>query len=531
MPTITRSVALVGRPNVGKSRLFNRLAGRRISIVHDQPGVTRDLITVTVPPDRGGYLLMDTGGIGLAPGISSAAIVKATEEQVDFALAAAGLVLFVTDTHAGLTGGDERIAERLRAFRKPTILVANKADDARREAEAQAEFTSLGFGEVVPVSAEHGHGVEELMQRISQILGPPPAEEAPDAAATERIKFALIGRPNVGKSSLGNALLSDKRLIVNETPGTTRDTIEINFDFTAPDGGPAWPFTILDTAGLRPRPSVKTPVEFFSQNRSREAIEESDVVFLVLDALEGVTKQDKVLAGDVLKAGKGLVIVVNKWDIAQKRFEKEPLEGYANVQEFRKSFLRAVERNLFFMPLSPVLFTSAHEGIGVTDILREARTLFATMKKKLPTGALNRVLQGFMEVNPPKFVGMRRFKCYYAVQVARHPFVFRLYCNHAEKMDEGYSRHLAAGVQTAFKLNGCPIRFELVGKPPRAEGTKFTTKFNNAPRPGNYPHQRDQTARYGKFSQRQKFKHQGKPSPHSKSPSHGKKHLPRIGQD
>ena len=519
--TISRSVALVGRPNVGKSRLFNRLTGRRISIVLDQPGVTRDLITAQVPSNNGGYLLMDTGGIGLTPGDSSAAIIAATEEQVDFALAAAGLVLFIVDARAGRTAGDERIAERLRAFRKPTILVANKADDPRREAEAQAEFTSVGFGEVVPVSAEHGQGIDELRQRILEIIGPAP-EEPPAPEVEHRIKFALIGRPNVGKSSLGNALLSDKRLIVNETAGTTRDTIEINFDYSAPNGE-KWPFTILDTAGLRPRPSVKTPVEFFSQNRSREAIEESDVVFLVLDSLEGVTKQDKVLAGDILKAGKGLVIVVNKWDIAQKRFEKEPLEGYGNVNEFRKSFHRAVERNMFFLPLSPILFTSAHEGTGVVEILHQARQLYATMQKKLPTGALNRVLQGFIEVNPPKFVGMRRFKCYYAVQVARHPFVFRLYCNHAEKLDESYSRHLAAGLQTAFKLNGCPVRFELVGKPPRAEGTKFTTKFTPA-KPGKF-NPTGSIPRYGKFSQRAKFKHAGKP--HSQS----KKHLPRLAED
>jgi len=467
--TISRSVALVGRPNVGKSRLFNRLTGRRISIVHDQPGVTRDLITAQVPANNGGYLLMDTGGIGLMPGISSAAIIAATEEQVDFALAAAGLVLFVTDARAGRTAGDERIAERLRAFRKPTIIVANKADNPGLVAEALAEFSGLGFGEVVTVSAEHGHNLDELQERILHVLGPAPKAEAPADAPEERIRFALIGRPNVGKSSLGNALLSDKRLIVNETPGTTRDSIAIDFDYTLPDGKKQ-PFTIHDTAGLRPRPSVKTPVEFFSQNRSREAISESDVVFLVLDSLEGVTKQDKVLAGHVLDEGRGLVIVVNKWDIAEKRFEKKPIEGYANVGEFKRAFLKAVERQMFFLPNSPVIFTSAHEGIGVTDILREARSVFLTMRKPLPTGPVNRMLQAFLEANPPKFVGARRFKCYYAVQVARQPFVLRLYCNHAEKLDESYARHLAAGLQTAFKLNGCPIRFDLVGKPPREKG-------------------------------------------------------------
>jgi len=468
--TISRSVALVGRPNVGKSRLFNRLTGRRIAIVLDQPGVTRDLITAQVPANNGGYLLMDTGGIGLTPGDSSAAIIAATEEQVDFALAAAGLVLFIVDARAGRTAGDERIAERLRAFRKPAIIVANKADNPALETEAQAEFGGMGFGEIVTVSAEHGHNMDELQERIMQVIGSEPKVEAPADAAEERIKFALIGRPNVGKSSLGNALLSDKRLIVNETPGTTRDSIAIDFDYMLPDGKKQ-PFTLHDTAGLRPKPAVKTPVEFFSQNRSREAIADSDVVFLVIDSLEGVTKQDKVLAGHVLAEGRGLVIVVNKWDIAQKRFEKKPIEGYANVAEFKRAFQKAVERQLFFMPNSPILFTSAHEGTGVTDILKEARTVFTTMRKPLPTGPVNRMLQSFIEANPPKFVGARRFKCYYAVQVARQPFVLRLYCNHAEKLDDSYARHLATGLQTAFKLNGCPIRFDLVGKPPREKGS------------------------------------------------------------
>jgi GTP-binding protein len=334
MSVISRSVALVGRPNVGKSRLFNRLAGKRISIVHDQPGITRDLITTQLPAERGGYLLMDTGGIGLAPGASSAAIIKASEEQVDFALAAAGMVLFVVDAHTGLTAADEHIAENLRATRKPTILVVNKADDARRENEATGEFARLGFKHVAYVSAEHGHGIDVLIQKILQTIGPMPAPEAPAEAVSERVKFALIGRPNVGKSSLGNALLKDKRLIVSEVPGTTRDAIAIDLDYTAPTGE-KWPFTLLDTAGLRPRASVKTPVEYFSQNRSHEAIAESDVVFLVLDALEGVTRQDKVLAGEALEHGRGLVIVVNKWDLAQKRFAKEPLEGYSSLAEFQ----------------------------------------------------------------------------------------------------------------------------------------------------------------------------------------------------
>lgn len=473
MSTLARSVALVGRPNVGKSRLFNRLAGKRISIVHDQPGVTRDLITANVPADRGGYLLMDTGGLGLPDSAATAAIVEATEEQVDFAIAAAGLVIFVTDARAGRKAGDEQIAERLRRSRKPTILVANKADDAHWETAAQSEFTSLGFKNFLMISAEHGNGMDGLHSKILQMLGPLEEEELPVAVEEERIKFALIGRPNVGKSSLGNALLKDKRLIVSETPGTTRDSIEINFDYAAPDGK-KWLFTLQDTAGLRPRTAVKTPVEFFSQNRSHEAIAQSDVVFLVLDALEGVTKQDKVLAGEVLKQGRGLVIVVNKWDYARKRFEDKPLPGYATEKEFQHSFLKAVQRQLFFIPDSPIIFTSATEGLAVTDILKEAHAVHTAMRTPLATGLLNRVLQGHFEVNPPKRIGGKRFKCYYAVQVARQPFCVRMYCNSAEKLDDGYARHLAAGVQTAFRLRGCPMKFDLIGKPQRTEGSKFT---------------------------------------------------------
>ncbi len=505
--SISRSVALVGRPNVGKSRLFNRLAGKRISIVHDQPGVTRDLVTIQVPAERGGYLLMDTGGIGLIPGSTTAALIKATEEQVDFALAAAGIVLFVVDAHAGLTSGDERIAEHLRTSRKKVILVANKADDSKRESDAMAEFTGLGFGEVIAVSAEHGRGLEDLHSAILSILGPVPQEEKADPLS-ERVKFALIGRPNVGKSSLGNALLKDKRLIVSEVPGTTRDAVAIELDYTTANGE-KWPFTLLDTAGLRPRTSVKTPVEFFSQNRSHEAIAESDVVFLVLDALEGVTRQDKVLAGEVIDQGRGLVIVVNKWDLAEKRFAKQPLEGYATLAEFKKDFIRAVERQLFFTPQSPILFTSALEGTAVTEILEKARALFTLMRKPLPTSPLNRVLRDFIEVNPPKFAGTSRFKCYYSVQVARQPFTIRLYCNRAEKLDEGYARHLAAGVQTAFKLHGCPIKFDLVGKP----------------RPERRLFHKDNTLGFRAKQAATGHKH----AYPGKKPGHGKGRLPRLG--
>jgi GTP-binding protein len=496
--SLPRSVALVGRPNVGKSRLFNRLLERRVSIVHDQPGVTRDLVTANVPAKDGGYLLMDTGGMAPPPGAASAAIVEAVEEQVDFAVQAASLVVFVTDAREGLTTADERIAERLRAYHKPTLLVANKADHPR-QADAVAEFYKLGFGEPLAISAEHGRGMDELSEKILRVVGPMPETEAGAEGAAPvadpsalRAKFALVGRPNVGKSSLANALLQSKRLIVNETPGTTRDTIAIDLDYAAPNGE-KWAFTLLDTAGLRPAAQVNASVEYFSQNRSRQAIAECDVGVLVLDALSGVTKQDKFLAGEILRAGAGLVIVVNKWDHARKKFEKDPLPGYKNEAAFKKAFVEAVQKELFFLPRSPVLFTSALEGTAVTDILQEVRQMHEISLKQLPTAPLNRFLRESLESNPPKFVQGRRFKCYYALQVARRPFVIRMYCNHAGKLDERYTRYLESGVSEAFKLRGCPIRFELVGKPkrdgPKRGGfkKKFEVPYAKTGKPGKLP--------------------------------------------
>ncbi|MGA2052064.1 MAG: ribosome biogenesis GTPase Der [Opitutales bacterium] len=486
--SLARSVALVGRPNVGKSRLFNRLVGRRVSIVHDQPGVTRDLVTAMVPAEDGGYLLMDTGGMAPPPGAAPAAIIEAVEEQVDFAIQAASLVIFVTDARAGLTTADEGIAERLRAFHKPTLLVVNKADHEAQQ-NAVGEFYRLGFGEPLGISAEHGRGMDALSKRILEVVGPAPAVEAPAegsmAAAdpsTVRAKFALVGRPNVGKSSIGNALLKSKRLIVNETPGTTRDAIAIDLDYTTPNGE-MWPFTLLDTAGLRAATRVNASVEYFSQNRSRQAIDECDVGVLVLDALSGVTKQDKFLAGEILRGGAALVIVVNKWDIARKKFESDPLPGYKNEAAFKKAFMEAVHKELFFLPRSPVLFTSALEGTAVTEILQEVRRLHETSLRQLPTSPLNRFLREHLEANPPNFVQGRRFKCYYALQVARRPFVIRMYCNHAGKLDERYTRYLVAGVTEAFKLQGCPIRFDLVGKPKREGGLRHGSRKKGVDRP------------------------------------------------
>lgn len=459
----SRSVAIVGRPNVGKSRLFNRLIGKRLAIVHDQPGVTRDVVMEDVDDN---FILMDTGGIGMKPTeMSSEEINTATEDQVEFAIDAASVILFVVDSQIGLTPQDEIIAKKLRKYGKTTLLVINKID-SQKHAHLISEFYRLGFQHTVTVSAEHGTNSEELFNKILELLGPiPEKDETEEQELKRRIRICFAGRPNVGKSSLTNKLLKAERLIVSDIPGTTRDSVLVNLDYEAPDNT-SWHFQLIDTAGLRPKSKVKTSVDYFSSLRTIESIEGADVVFLIIDALAGITKLDKKIAGDVLELGRGLVIVVNKWDFALKKFAEEPLEGYESEADFRKAFVRAVRKELFFIPDSPVIFTSATEGYGMDEILRRGKAVFDRMHKKLATGRLNRLIAELMEKQKPHVVHGRRFKIYYALQVGNNPFRVRIYCNQEMRLEDSYKRYLETGFNDAFQLNGCPIKFDLVGKKP-----------------------------------------------------------------
>lgn len=454
-----RIVALVGRPNVGKSRLFNRLAGRRISIVHDQPGVTRDVISTEVNDD---YTLMDTGGLGLVAEMANAGIIDEVEVQVHLAVQAATLILFVVDGRDGLAPLDEFVADILRRAGKQVVLVINKIDESGQD-DRLKEFGRLGFRESAVVSAEHGRGEDYLRGLIAEKLGPAPVKVPPEQ---KRIRICFIGRPNVGKSSLANRLLKSDRLIVTDIPGTTRDAVELDLDFRNPDGT-VWPFRLIDTAGVRARTKVNSPVEFFSTTRSEAAIEGSDVVFLLLDAREGVTKQEQNLAGMVLDKGRSLVILVNKWDLVHESFRKEEVEGYENEREFREAFGEAVRKQLFFNPDSPVLFVSAKEGFALDRILKSARRINYVVDKKLPTGRLNKLLIDLAEKKGPPSMKGHRFRIYYAVQTGNRPFRVKLFCNQASKLPDTYRRYLEAGISTEFDLGGCPIRFELVGKPKR----------------------------------------------------------------
>lgn len=453
-----KSVALVGRPNVGKSRLFNALAGRRLSIVHDRPGVTRDVVSYDLDS---GHILMDTGGIGIKPEMTPALIQTAAEQQVDFAIKAADMVLFVTDGLDGLTPLDEMVAEHLRSSGKPAWVVVNKIDGAEHDFKIH-EFNKLGLKGVMFTSAEHRRGINELREFIVEILGEVPKPEMVDES---RIRISFVGRPNVGKSSLCNSLLQEERMIVSEIAGTTRDAISQDLDFENKSGD-LLEFSLIDTAGLRRKAKVIDPVEYFSAVRVEETIARSDVVFLVLDAMEGVTKQDKLIAGEILNKGKGIIVLVNKWDLAVETFQQYTLPGYKDLFDFKKKFSESVRKEIFTLPDSPILFVSALTSLRVDDILTQAASIYKKLFAQISTGKLNQVIKRYLDQNPPRLITRIRFKIYYAVQISTRPIKFKLFCNQAGRLDDSYKRFLQSKLLEEFQLQGCPLLFDLEGKKP-----------------------------------------------------------------
>ena len=471
---MSRTVAIVGRPNVGKSRLFNRLARKRISIVHDQPGVTRDVISTDIA--EGQFTLLDTGGLGLTDAQSAADIIKASEKQVDFAIASSDLILFVIDGLEGVTGLDERIAQMLRKSKRNVMLVVNKADFNDEKVNLSDAYR-LGLGEPARVSAEHGTGETELRALIVQRLGvlPPVDPDAAGKTAADPLCVCFIGRPNVGKSSLSNNLLQSDRLVVSPVAGTTRDSVELPFEFKGRDGE-MYPFKLIDTAGIKAATKLASPVEYFSRLRSLDAIQRADVVFLVLDALEGVTQQDKAIAGEAIKEKKPIVIVVNKWDLVQEMFQKGNLKlsGYKNARDYRDKYEKALFDRLFFTPGAPLIFASAMSSYEIDRMLNAAVKLHRTLDKKLPTAKLNQHLAYLTDRTPPPSIGGKRFRVYYATQTGTRPFRIKLFCNREEKLTEQYRRYLEAGLVDEFDLAGCPIYFDLVGKEARSETEKHS---------------------------------------------------------
>ena len=430
-----RVVAIVGRPNVGKSALFNRLVGRRLAIVHEESGVTRDRLTSEAVWGDERFEVIDTGGIGLLDRAKADdEIARGTRAQVDVAIGDAAAVILVTDVTAGVAALDEDVARMLHASGRKVFVAANKADHAGRD-ESAAEFEALGFP-VFPVSALHGRGVNLLMDQVLRCL---PAGPSPAAAGA--LKVAVVGRPNVGKSSYINRLLGSERVIVSEVPGTTRDSIEV--PFAIGEGGSARRYVLIDTAGMRKVGKVHGSVERFSVFRAEASIERADIVVLMLDAEQGPTVQDKKIAATILENRKGCVLVVNKWDLAKGVKPRE--------------YEDALRRVMFFLGFAPIVIVSARTGLNVKRSIEVIDHVAAQVNTQMTTGLLNRVLHDAFERLAPPTVAGGRLKFYYATQTGVRPVWIRLFVNEPRKLTDAYKVYLEKALRSAFGFEGAPL--------------------------------------------------------------------------
>ena len=446
-------VVIAGRPNVGKSTLFNRLAGRRLALVSDTPGVTRDRKEAAALLRGRQVRLVDTAGLEEAPPESLAGRMAGGAEM---ATAAADLVVFVVDARAGVTPADRHFAQWLRRQGRPVLLVANKAE-GRSAASSVAEAFALGFGEPVAVSAEHGEGISELMAEIADRLpvAPPPQ---PSPVAREReddrpLKLAIVGRPNVGKSTLLNRLLGEERMLTGPEPGLTRDAVSV---VLADPGGP---IELVDTAGLRRKARIEAPLEKLAAGAAIGALKLAEVVMLVTDATEGLLDQDLQLAQLIEREGRACVIALNKWDAAADR------------QAARRAVADRLESSLAQLRGVAVVPLSALTGVGMERLLPAVRRAHAVWNTRLPTAALNRWFEQALARHPPPLVSGRRLKLRYVTQAKARPPTFVAFGTRAERLPEDYQRYLVNSLREAFDLPGTPIRLQLRGtRNPYAEG-------------------------------------------------------------
>jgi GTP-binding protein len=448
MPT----VAIVGRPNVGKSALFNRLAGRKIAIVHDQPGVTRDRIAAPSKATQTPCTLVDTGGIGgnIDDGFETLVTIEA-----DIAMETADLILFVVDAHDGLTATDQALAQKLRKAKPPVLLVLNKVDDKKHEA-AYSDFTRLGFSTSVFVSAEHGRNFSALCDEIDKVIAPLEAETASEAEVAESvgIKLAIVGKPNAGKSSLVNAILQDERTIVSDIAGTTRDAIDLPYTFSGEK------FTLIDTAGLRPRGKRDSSVEVFSAMRTEKAIRRSDLCVLVIDLAAGISSMDRKIAQTILEEKKPCLIVLNKFDLYHPDANRK-----ARLEEATEH----VRRELFFLHYAPFVACSAKTGSSVEHVLKEALKIRKGAQDIPGTGQLNRILQAALTQNPPPVDRKlrRRLKLYYATAATNEKYsvipvpTIVLFVNDKRLMSSSYESYLTNQYRAAHPAPGIPVIFSV----------------------------------------------------------------------
>jgi len=427
-------VAIVGRPNVGKSTFFNYLAGKRISIVEDTPGVTRDRIYTEVEWRNRKFTLIDTGGI---EPYSEDKIMKQMKNQAEIAIETADVIIFMVDMKDGLTASDREVATMLRKSKKPIILAVNKVDKVGELPAEVYEFYNLGMDNLMPISSIHGLGVGDLLDEVFKYF-PDEAEEEYDE---EVIKVAVVGKPNAGKSSLINKILGEERVIVSDIPGTTRDAIDT---YVENEEGK---FVFIDTAGIRRKSKITENIERYSAIRSWTAIERADVCLIMIDAVEGVTEQDTKIAGYAHEQGKASIVVVNKWDLVEKTT--------GTLEEYRKTVLE----KLGFMLYAPVVFISAKTGQRVDKIYNLVKYVANQAALRITTGVLNDLLnEAIAMVQPPSDKG-RRLKIYYMTQASVKPPTFVLFVNNMELMHYSYERYLENQLRKSFGFEGTPIRF------------------------------------------------------------------------
>ncbi len=445
------NVAIVGRPNVGKSALFNRLIGRRIAIVHDQPGITRDRISAVCTRGTQPLLVWDTGGVA---GIGESELTAQVRRTVERAIQDSDILLFIVDAKHGLSPVDQELARMLRKSHKPVILVINKIDTEKQE-NLTADFASLGFSRSQSISAEHNRGISELLQAIDELLLPPYAAveiKHQKSNIEHSLAIAIIGRPNVGKSSLINSIVRSERAIVSELPGTTRDAVDISY---RRDGHE---FLFIDTAGIRRRGKHSSSVEVFSVMRAERSIRRADLCVLIVDLTMGVTAQDKRIAGLIQKACKAAIVVLNKWDLIKpKRNEKQAIARLVDETRIR----------IFFLDHAPILVASALTAENIDKVFTLMEHVRRAAQQRIGTGVLNRLLRAAFAANPPPMVSGRRLKLFYAAQTRgkqdrqlQAP-EFVLFVNDPRLFSETYRRYLEARIRKTQLYPGLPILLTL----------------------------------------------------------------------
>jgi GTP-binding protein len=432
-------VAIIGRPNVGKSTLFNRLVGKRVAIIEDEPGTTRDRIYADISWNDKTFSIVDTGGLLVDPSTGIEHLIK---DQVITAIEEADVIVFVLDVLDGITVLDKEVAELLRRSGKPLVLAANKADNEQR-GYGSSQFYELSLGDPIPISAYHGKGVSELLDKVAQQLPEFSLEQEPDI-----MKIAIVGRPNVGKSMLLNAILGKERVIVSDKPGTTRDAVDTIFE---KDGERIF---IIDTAGIRRRGQIDRGIERYSVDRASQAIDRSDVTLLVTEATDPLAAQDVHIAGFACEAHKGLIVVVNKWDLVEDTAD-------------RRQYLVDIRGRIKFLPDVPIVFISALQGAGIKNVLKAAKEVYEERCKRIPTAYLNNAVRDMIAAHAPPSARGKKLNITYVTQAEINPPTFVFSVNDKSLLHFSYERYLENQLRRNFGFRGTPLRLifrQKVGK-------------------------------------------------------------------